>query len=214
MKIARKIFSDGRIEFGLVPSITEGIGVIIFAILAIIFFGWFGFQTIPIYGGDFCEYIFMNYAFYICIGIIIVVNALLFYHDVSVIDTAIIEALIGFFVYIILGCNAYTTLGTWESMSIMLEKICSFFGIIFMSLFFSLFSVLICVGMAVGILLKLTDLDDNAQQINSTNISENTKINSRNFTPSNDMKWTCCKCGTKNMSNTTWCTFCGKQTRY
>lgn len=28
-----------------------------------------------------------------------------------------------------------------------------------------------------------------------------------------DGKWICKKCGTKNELNTTWCTFCGKQTR-
>lgn len=205
MKIEGKIFSDGRIKFELVPSTTEGIGAICFAALAIIFFGWFGLQTIPIYGGDFCEYIFFNHIFYICIGIIIIINAMLFYHDISVTDTAIIESVAGFLAYIVLGCNAYSLLGAWEEMSIMLEKICSFFGIIFMSLFFSLFSVLICVGMAAGIVCKITDPVEDYENHRNGDVP--------NSSLENEIKWTCYKCGTQNMSNTTWCTFCGKQTR-
>ena len=199
---------EGRIEISVVHGSCEGVIAIIVAIVGIIILGLLGLQSMLTYGGSFCEYLFCNYWFYFSIGTILIINTLLFCNDVSVMDTTIVEALIGFATYIILGCYAYSQVGTWDSMSGMLEKICSFLGIIWLSVFFVLFSILVCIGIAVGVVLRLVEQDEEEQYLKSEMTSKNGNICTQNIT-----MWTCHRCGTKNMSDTSWCTFCGRQTR-
>lgn len=156
MRLEGKIFSDGRIEIGP-PDDTEAIIVGIVTVLIIVFCAWFGLYTIPDHGGSFTSYVFSNYIFYVCFALIILLNTLLFLVDVSIMDTGIIEAIIVFFVYMVLGCTAYDALGEWEAMSGILETVCSFFGLIWMSLFFCIISSLVCVGIA-ALICMLVDL--------------------------------------------------------
>ena len=156
MRLEGKIFSDGHIEIGP-PDDSEAIIVAIVTVLIIIFCAWFGLYTIPDHGGSFTQYVFFNYSFYVCMAIIIVLNTLLFFADVSVMDTGVTEAIIGFFVYMILGCKAYSAFGEWDAMSGLLETVCSFFGLIWMSLFFCVVSALVCVGVA-AMVCSLADL--------------------------------------------------------
>lgn len=147
MRFEGKIFSDGHIEIGP-PDDSGTIVAAIVAVLIIIFCAWFGLYTIPDHGGSFIQYVFSNYVFYACIAIVILLNTSLFFVDVSVMDTGIIEAIISFFVYMVMGCKAYSAYGEWDAMSGLLEAVCSVFGLIWMSLFFSFFSALVCVGVA------------------------------------------------------------------
>ena len=156
MRLEGKIFSDGHIEIGP-PDDSEAIFAAIVTVLIIIFCAWFGLYTIPDHGGSFTQYVFVNYIFYVCIAIITVLNTLLFFADASVKDIGIIEAIIGFFVYMVMGCKAYSAYGEWDAMSGLLEKVCSFFGLIWMSLFFCIVSVLVCVGVA-AMICSLADL--------------------------------------------------------
>lgn len=138
---------------GIVVDDDDG-GLIIttiVAVLILIFCAFFGLYTIPEYGGGFLRYVFLNYLFYVFIAIIIILNTVLFLSEVSVSDVAITESVVGFIVYMVLGCKAYSAFGAWDEMSSFLETVLSFFGLIWMSLFFCLASTALCMGVAVAV---------------------------------------------------------------
>lgn len=148
MKLEGKFYSDGKFIVEIDPDDDLIIMKIIF-VISIVFFSVFGLVTITDYGLSFLQYIFLNYLFYVFVVCIMVFNTILFLNDISIIDTGIIEAIIGFCIYMYLGCKAYSVYGEWASMDFWMVSVCAFFGLIWMSLFFGIVSAAVCVGTAV-----------------------------------------------------------------
>lgn len=75
-------------------------------------------------------------------------------------------------------------------------------------------------GMFVELTNNIMDIKEILAKTYIANYDLIDTIASSNETPARikkqiiiDDKWVCNKCGTKNQLDTTWCTFCGKQTR-
>lgn len=152
MNFEVKFSSDGKIEIWP-PDDNETIIVVVSTVVGVVFFAWYGLDTIGRYGGNFVQYliqyVFTNYLFYLTVTVVIVTNLLLFRADAPVIDFAFFKSIISCIVYIVWGCKAYCVYNVWESMKGLMLPIAGFFGILWMSLFFGIVSTVVCVGIAV-----------------------------------------------------------------
>lgn len=148
MNFEGKTNSDGSIEIwpkGEEPEDDSGKIALFIMCIAVIFCVIAGIFTIPDRGGSFVKYIFTDYPMYVCIAVVSLVNIMLFIADISEPDTGVMEALGSFFVFMYWGCTSYSAYGEWERMNGLFETICSFFGLVWMSLFFlSCFCSIMC----------------------------------------------------------------------
>lgn len=204
MNLEGKMNSDGSFRIwqqGEGPEDDSGKIALFIMCVAVIFCVIAGIFTIPDRGGSFVKYIFTDYPMYVCIAVVSLVNIMLFIADISVPDTGVMEALGSFFVFMYWGCTSYSAYGEWERMNGLFETICSFFGLVWMSLFFCLAFAALCVGIAVGIChlveRRTTKVNTVSYRSKTITIREYREMHTDRygyFNPQEQDKWQCSLC--------------------
>ena len=164
MRYRGEIHSDG--SFHLWPDDESGIAKVVTILILIVCAG-LSLLTILDHGISFVRYILSNYLYYILLVCTMIINVCLDYNNVSFKKLLKLEAIIWSLIYLFMGVTAYQVYGEWTKMNMILETICSFVGLIYMSVLSGVLTVLVfrgVLGLKHGLMRKEEDIAQGIQK--------------------------------------------------